>query len=99
MKLGKRFRAANEAVGADKLSDLGAALEKLKATTTAKFDETVENATGQAQFLGRGGRQERRLEMVVELDAAAPDKSGVFGQQASEPGMVLGGQVPRNDGP
>jgi large subunit ribosomal protein L1 len=44
MKLGKRFRAANEAVGADKLSDLGAALEKLKATTTAKFDETVEVA-------------------------------------------------------
>jgi hypothetical protein len=60
---------------------------------------SVENATGQAQFVGRDGRQERRLEMMVELDAAAPDKSGVFSQQATEPGVVLRGQIPRSDGP
>jgi large subunit ribosomal protein L1 len=44
MKAGKRFRTAGEAVGAEKLSDLGIAMDKLKAAATAKFDETVEVA-------------------------------------------------------
>ncbi len=44
MKLGKRFRNATEAVGAERLSDLGSAVAKLKSTATAKFDETVEVA-------------------------------------------------------
>jgi len=44
MKLGKRFRAATETIGADKLSDLGVAVDKLKSCATAKFDETVEVA-------------------------------------------------------
>jgi large subunit ribosomal protein L1 len=44
MKEGKRFRKANETVGAEKLADLGTAVEKLKASATAKFDETVEVA-------------------------------------------------------
>jgi large subunit ribosomal protein L1 len=44
MKLGKRFRSATEMIGAEKLSDLNVAVDKLKATATAKFDETIEVA-------------------------------------------------------
>ena len=44
MKLGKRFRSATEMVGAEKLSYLNVAVDKLKATATAKFDETIEVA-------------------------------------------------------
>jgi large subunit ribosomal protein L1 len=44
MKLGKRFRKATETIGAEKLSDLGVAVERLKASATAKFDETIEVA-------------------------------------------------------
>ncbi|HET9951875.1 MAG TPA: 50S ribosomal protein L1 [Candidatus Eisenbacteria bacterium] len=44
MKLGKRFRSATETVGAEKLSDLNVAVDKLKASATAKFDETIEVA-------------------------------------------------------
>ena len=44
MKLGKRFRSATETVGAEKLSDMNVAVEKLKASATAKFDETIEVA-------------------------------------------------------
>jgi large subunit ribosomal protein L1 len=44
MKTGKRFRKAGEAVGAEKLPDLGAAVDKVKTAATAKFDETVELA-------------------------------------------------------
>jgi large subunit ribosomal protein L1 len=42
MKLGKRFRTAQEAVGAEKLGDLADAVARLKKASTAKFDETVE---------------------------------------------------------
>jgi large subunit ribosomal protein L1 len=42
MKLGKRFRASQEAVGAEKLGDLTDAIARLKKASTAKFDETVE---------------------------------------------------------
>ena len=44
MRLGKRFRSATEMIGAEKLSDLNVAVDKLKATATAKFDETIEVA-------------------------------------------------------
>jgi len=42
MKLGKRFRTAQQAVGAEKLGDLADAVARLKKASTAKFDETVE---------------------------------------------------------
>ena len=42
MKIGKRYRAATEAVGIEPLSDVNEAIERLKRSTTAKFDETVE---------------------------------------------------------
>jgi large subunit ribosomal protein L1 len=44
MKLGKRFRKASETIGAEKLTDLGVAVERLKSGATAKFDETIEVA-------------------------------------------------------
>ena len=44
MKLGKRFRKAIEVTGANHLGDLSDAVERLKKTATAKFDETVEVA-------------------------------------------------------
>ncbi len=44
MNLGKRFRKASEAIGAEKMADLGIAIEKLKSGATAKFDETIEVA-------------------------------------------------------
>ena len=42
MKIGKRYRAATEAVGNEPLTDVNEAIERLKRSTTAKFDETVE---------------------------------------------------------
>jgi len=42
MKIGKRYRAASEAVGQEPLTDVNEAIERLKRSTTAKFDETVE---------------------------------------------------------
>jgi len=42
MRIGKRFRASREAVGAEKLGDLTDAIARLKKASTAKFDETVE---------------------------------------------------------
>ena len=42
MKIGKRYRAATEAIGPEPLSDVSEAVERLKKATTAKFDETVE---------------------------------------------------------
>jgi len=42
MRIGKRFRAGQDAVGAEKLGDLADAVSRLKKAATAKFDETVE---------------------------------------------------------
>jgi len=42
MRIGKRFRAGQGAVGAEKLGDLADAVSRLKKAATAKFDETVE---------------------------------------------------------
>ncbi|HEY6572917.1 MAG TPA: 50S ribosomal protein L1 [Candidatus Eisenbacteria bacterium] len=44
MKIGKRFRKASETIGAEKLTDLNVAVERLKSCATAKFDETIEVA-------------------------------------------------------
>ena len=44
MKLGKRFRKAIEVTGAERLGDLSDAVDRLKKSATAKFDETVEVA-------------------------------------------------------
>ena len=44
MKQGKRFKKAVEVTGANHLGDLSDAVERLKKTATAKFDETVEVA-------------------------------------------------------
>ena len=44
MKIGKRFRKASEVIGAEKLTDLNLAVERLKSGATAKFDETIEVA-------------------------------------------------------
>jgi large subunit ribosomal protein L1 len=44
MKTGKRYRKGTEAVGPEKLTDLTAAVEKVKTAATAKFDETIEVA-------------------------------------------------------
>ncbi|HET9940050.1 MAG TPA: 50S ribosomal protein L1 [Candidatus Eisenbacteria bacterium] len=42
MKQGKRFKKAVEVTGLDRLGDLQDAVERLKKSATAKFDETVE---------------------------------------------------------
>ena len=42
MRIGKRFRAGQDAVGAEKLGDLADAVSRLKKAATAKFDETIE---------------------------------------------------------
>ena len=42
MRIGKRFRAGQDAVGAEKLGDLTDAVARLKKAATAKYDETVE---------------------------------------------------------
>ena len=39
MKLGKRFRTAQQAVGAEKLGDLADAVARLKKASTAKFQD------------------------------------------------------------
>ena len=44
MKLGKRFRKAIEVTGAERVGDLSDAVDRLKKSATAKFDETVEVA-------------------------------------------------------
>lgn len=42
MRIGKRFRAAQQTVGPDRIGDLADAVSRLKKSATAKFDETVE---------------------------------------------------------
>jgi large subunit ribosomal protein L1 len=44
MKTGKRYRAAAEGAGAEKLTNLAEAVDRLKRGATAKFDETIEVA-------------------------------------------------------
>lgn len=69
MKIGKRFRAAQEAVGPDKIADVSEAIERLKKATTAKFDETVEVAM-------RLGVDPRHAEQQVRGTVVLPHGTG-----------------------
>ena len=44
MKTGKRYQKGAETVGAERLADLTAAVDRVKTAATAKFDETIEVA-------------------------------------------------------
>jgi len=69
MKTGKRFRKASDVTGADKLSDLALAIDKLKQSATAKFDETVEVAM-------RLGVDPRHAEQQVRGTVVLPHGTG-----------------------
>jgi len=69
MKTGKRFRKASDVTGADKLSDLALAIDKLKQSATAKFNETVEVAM-------RLGVDPRHAEQQVRGTVVLPHGTG-----------------------
>ena len=69
MKLGKRYRAALETIGTEKLADVADAVERLKKTTSAKFDETVEVAM-------RLGVDPRHAEQQVRGTVVLPHGTG-----------------------
>jgi len=69
MKTGKRFRKASDVTGAEKLSDLAIAIDKLKQSATAKFDETVEVAM-------RLGVDPRHAEQQVRGTVVLPHGTG-----------------------
>src|SRR5256885_13911178 len=71
MKTGKRYRNAAQAAGlqAEKLSSLPDAIERLKATATAKFDETIEVAM-------RLGVDPRHAEQLVRGSIVLPHGTG-----------------------
>jgi len=69
MRTGKRFRKASEVTGADKMTDLALAIDKLKQSATAKFDETVEVAM-------RLGVDPRHAEQQVRGTVVLPHGTG-----------------------
>src|SRR5215471_17322795 len=71
MKTGKRYRSAAQAAGveAGKVENLGDAIEKLKASATAKFDETIEVAM-------RLGVDPRHAEQLVRGSVVLPHGTG-----------------------
>jgi len=69
MRTGKRFQKASEVTGAEKLSDLALAIDKLKQSATAKFDETVEVAM-------RLGVDPRHAEQQVRGTVVLPHGTG-----------------------
>jgi len=69
MRTGKRFRKAIETTGLTKLTDLGQAIDKLKQSATAKFDETVEVAM-------RLGVDPRHAEQQVRGTVVLPHGTG-----------------------
>jgi large subunit ribosomal protein L1 len=69
MKTGKRYRTAAEATGLEKLADLGEAIDRLKRSTTAKFDETIEVAM-------RLGVDPRHAEQQVRGTVVLPHGTG-----------------------
>ena len=69
MRIGKRFRSAQEAVGPERLADLGDAVARLKKASTAKFDETVEVAM-------RLGVDPRHAEQQVRGTVVLPHGTG-----------------------
>src|SRR6267378_5919071 len=71
MKTGKRYRtaASSAGVGAGKISSLPDAIERLKTTATAKFDETIEVAM-------RLGVDPRHAEQLVRGSIVLPHGTG-----------------------
>jgi len=69
MKSGKRYRSGASAVGMEKIASLPEAIEKLKKTTTAKFDETIEVAM-------RLGVDPRHAEQQVRGTVVLPHGTG-----------------------
>src|SRR5467141_3615351 len=71
MKTGKRYRtaASSAGVGAGKISSLPDAIEKLKSSATAKFDETIEVAM-------RLGVDPRHAEQLVRGSVVLPHGTG-----------------------
>jgi len=71
MKTGKRYRNAAQAAGlqAEKLTSLPDAIERLKTTATAKFDETIEVAM-------RLGVDPRHAEQLVRGSVVLPHGTG-----------------------
>lgn len=69
MRTGKRFQKASETTGAEKLTDLAIAIDKLKQSATAKFDETVEVAM-------RLGVDPRHAEQQVRGTVVLPHGTG-----------------------
>src|SRR5687768_721148 len=69
MKIGKRFRTAQENVGQERPTDLSQAVDRLKSSATAKFDETVEVAM-------RLGVDPRHAEQQVRGTVVLPHGTG-----------------------
>ncbi len=71
MKTGKRYRNAATSVGveAGKISSLPDAIEKLKSSASAKFDETIEVAM-------RLGVDPRHAEQLVRGSVVLPHGTG-----------------------
>ena len=68
-KIGKRFRKAIETAGAEQYGDLTSAVDRLKGSATAKFDETVEVAM-------RLGVDPRHAEQQVRGTVVLPHGTG-----------------------
>ena len=69
MKTGKRYRNGAGVTGAEKLTDLADAVERLKQSATAKFDETIEVAM-------RLGVDPRHAEQQVRGTVVLPHGTG-----------------------
>ena len=69
MRIGKRFRTAQETVGPERLGDLSDAVARLKKAAPAKFDETVEVAM-------RLGVDPRHAEQQVRGTVVLPHGTG-----------------------
>lgn len=69
MKSGKRYRTAIQAGGIEKLGDLSVAVDRLKQSATAKFDETIEVAM-------RLGVDPRHAEQQVRGTVVLPHGTG-----------------------
>jgi large subunit ribosomal protein L1 len=69
MKTGKRYRKGTGTIGAEKLTDLAQAIDRLKQSATAKFDETIEVAV-------RLGVDPRHAEQQVRGTVVLPHGTG-----------------------
>ena len=69
MKTGKRYRKGIGTIGMEKLTDLPQAIDRLKQSATAKFDETIEVAM-------RLGVDPRHAEQQVRGTVVLPHGTG-----------------------